>query len=839
MRKVKTDGYAGTRNPEESERERINRELSRKAAEDGMVLVENNGMLPLLPGTKIALYGAGAHKTVIGGIGSGDVNERYSVNIEDGLKRAGFRITTTKWLDEYTALEAQVLKDTQDGIKERARKYQEEGMSIEESMITAYIECQHIPPSGNVPDEKEVAASDTDTAIYIVSRNAGEGRDRVRGEGDYLFNRLELDAIAFLRTHYSKLMVVINCGGVMDLSFMDTAAADALMIINHPGMEGGTAFGRLISGEVTPSGKLADTWAKHYEDYPNSETFSHNSGDVMKEYYYEGIYVGYRYFEKAGIKPRYPFGYGISYTDFKVETSGVTCVGNCITVKVNVTNTGNSRKGREVVQVYVSLPEGVLEKEVKRLAAFAKTKELPPGGKQEIELTFAVSDLCSYSESKSMFLLEKGYYGIMVGTSSVDVECEAYLEALNEIPVQKVAHICPLKEALEEISLSSAPKTVDMKLPVLVIDEAAVRKPDAADVGYSKAYEIYDAKESDEIKAILDQMTPEQMAMVTCGAPSLGGKNIIGSAAVSVMGAAGETTSAFISEPWNLANIIFADGPAGLRLCKTYQLNPKGELYAMSLFESYAGIWHEDGTDYYQYCTRIPSGTLLAQSFDPELLTEVGNAIAMEMLEFHVTLWLAPGMNIHRNPLCGRNFEYYSEDPYLTGKMAAAITKGVQQMKGVGTTIKHYACNNQEDNRQHCDSILSERALREIYLKGFEIAVREAEPASVMTSYNLINGIHAANNYDLCTNVLKKEWGYQGMVMTDWVTTGKGGSSAALCMRVGNDLIMPGTQEDIQEITDALKCTDTDSLQYKELRACAARVVRMILKSDRYQTEQE
>lgn len=366
-------------------------------------------------------------------------------------------------------------------------------------------------------------------------------------------------------------------------------------------------------------------------------------------------------------------------------------------------------------------------------------------------------------------------------------------------------------------------------------------KADTADVDCHEIYSDFPVEETEEEKRILDQMTGEQMAVLVCGTPASGSfQSDIGTAAATVPGAAGETTSDYIGAPWHLVNMVLADGPAGIRILKRYQRDPAGNLYPMNVIEKFFGpAPRKEGTNYYQYCTRIPSGTLLAQTFDLDLMEQMGRLVGEEMEQFHITLWLAPGMNIHRNPLCGRNFEYYSEDPCLTGKMAAAITRGVQSCPGVGTTIKHFVCNNQEDNRQHRDSVVSERALREIYLKGFEIAVKESAPLAVMRSYNLLNGVHTANSYDLLTNVLRREWGFQGMVMTDWNTTGKGGSAADLCIRAGNDLVMPGTPRDVEEIVSGLQNPSEDSLQYRELRACAARIVRTILQSNRYEDEKQ
>ena len=850
MRKIKKIGYSGSSSQKETGREVRNRKLSARAAADGMVLLENNGMLPLKGRGKIALYGSGARMTVMGGTGSGDVNERYSVNLEQGLENAGFYVTTKGWLDENDATVREGKKAFYGMIIAKGAQYQQEGLSFDDAMIRAYSESPaYIPRTGRIPNESDIEASDTDTAVFVIARNAGEGKDRSKEAGDYKLSVEEMESIRFLRKHYEKLLAVINCGGVMDLSFLDVReegrpAVDALLIINQPGMEAGNAFAQILTGEVTPSGKLTDTWAVHYEDYPNSASFSYNSGDTTKEYYKEGIYVGYRYFDKADKTPRYPFGYGLSYTSFYMVPQKVRFDKKQVSFTVSVTNTGDQYSGKEVVQAYVTLPDGKLEKERKRLVAFGKTSLLKPGEQQDLTLSFQISDLASYEEAIHSYVMEAGGYGLYVGNSSVRLIPAAAFEATEKIVVQRVAPICPLQEKLDEISLSDRKqedilqKFIEQQLPVFQVDAEAIKKQDASDADCHEKYMLYAPCEEPGIKEILDQMTMEQMAHLVVGVTTDTCKSDIGMSAVSVVGAAGETTSEYMGTPWNLANIILADGPAGLRLVQNYQLDPEGKPYPMSLMEQFMKpVHHEDGTDYYQYCTRMPSGSSLAQSFDLELVQQVGKAIAEEMKEFNVTLWLAPGMNIHRNPLCGRNFEYYSEDPYLSGRMAAAMTKGVQSIGGVGTTIKHFTCNNQEDNRQFSDSIVSERALREIYLKGFEIAVKEASPMALMTSYNLVNGIHAANNYDLCTNVLRREWGYEGMVMTDWNTTKDGGASAALCIKAGNDLIMPGSQEDIQEIIVSLESSMSDNLKPEELRACASRIIRTILASDRYENE--
>ena len=335
------------------------------------------------------------------------------------------------------------------------------------------------------------------------------------------------------------------------------------------------------------------------------------------------------------------------------------------------------------------------------------------------------------------------------------------------------------------------------------------------------------------IDLLVNKLSLEEKACLVCGRPKQGKASIIGSAAIHVPGAAAETTS--LLEDRGVPATVLADGPAGIRISQRYEEMPDHSIATLTPYEGLENRFfgkefrHEEATDHYQFCTAIPVGMNLAQSFDPELVAEIGTVIGREMEEFGVTWWLAPGMNIKRNPLCGRNFEYYSEDPLVSGKIAAALTKGVQSIPGAAVTIKHFACNNQEDNRRGVSSIVSERALREIYLKGFEIAVREAQPWAIMTSYNKVNGEHTANSHDLCTVAAREEWGFRGVIMTDWTTTNKdGGSSAAKCIAAGNDLVMPGLESDISEIVDAVRENGDQFLAEEALNACCHRILNAI-----------
>ena len=592
---------------------------------------------------------------------------------------------------------------------------------------------------------------------------------------------------------------------------------------------------------------MTDTWAKTYNDYPGAEVYSYKSGDLTKERYEEGIFVGYRYFDTFLVPVRYGFGYGMSYTDF-VITAGKVSISNPgtmdpkVSVEVTVKNTGDTYAGKEVVQIYVSCPQGELVKEFRRLAGFGKTKLLAPGEEQQMTITFPLYQLASYSEDQAAWILEPGKYGIWVGNELNTSVLSGALELDQEAVMVQCENICPLKEELKEImpfakKVQARELAWHEELKAKGIVPVAVKAADipTEKVDYQKIPEALPGRAGE----IVEQMSEEQLVQMATGDPGKDQGNALGSAGIFVPGSAAETPLAAAEEPWNVASIALADGPAGLRLKKEYQVE-NGRIVPTDFLSAleggfFAASKEKRGTSYYQYCTAIPVGTLLAQTWNLDLVRELGEMIGHEMELFGITLWLAPGMNIHRNPLCGRNFEYYSEDPLLAGMMAASMTLGVQKVPGCGTTIKHYACNNQEDNRMGSDSILSERTLREIYLKGFEIAIKDAQPMSIMTSYNLINGVHAANCYDTCTKAARDEWGFAGAIMTDWTTTNvqiQGECTAAGCMRAGNDMVMPGMEEDHENIRKELK---EGTLDIRELKRCIYNTVNIILQSNQYE----
>ena len=825
--------------------------LSRKLAGECMVLLENDGTLPLAKGAKIALFGNGARNTVKGGTGSGDVNTRTNVNIEQGLKEAGFEITTGAWIDRYDAAikaaKAAHAAMIEENVKKNGSSY------IMESFLNPFVEPAVIPVT-----EEDVRNAGCDTAIYVISRNSGEGADRWAKEGDYYLSTEDKEALGVLVKGFDKVVVILNIGGVMDMAELKGMdGINAVLLMTQLGNIGGLALADVLTGDVTPSGKLTDTWAAKYEDYPSSGTFSHNNGDVHDDDYCEGIYVGYRYFDTKGIAPVYPFGYGRSYTEFSVVPGKVCIEGQKVNVSAEVKNIGSVYSGKEVVQVYVSAPKGSLDKPVKELKAFAKSGLLAPGASECVCAQFDLTDMASYSEEKAAWILEAGEYVVLVGNSSADVAPAAVLKIAEETITEQDKNILAHDNVYEELKLEAEQAAAD-GAPVIEIPAGTI-KTKVVEYSVRREYTT-DKTEKLTVQDILDgkctveeltaQLTLEELATLCVGTQRSGeGGDVIGNASRGVPGAAGET-SPVIEESRGIPGTINADGPAGLRLQPHFRQDLQGNLLpgGMMFGDTVAPFPEmEEGTyvDCYQYCTAIPIGWALAQSWNMELVEQAADMVGREMEIFGVDMWLAPAMNIHRNPLCGRNFEYYSEDPVVSGEVAAAITLGVQKHPGKGTTIKHYALNNQEDNRYFTNVHISERAAREIYLKGFEICVKKSQPIALMTSYNLINGIHAACNYDTLQCALRDEWGYQGVVMTDWFTsqdmpalTGGGQtkypiSSAAGCVMAGNDIQEPGCSQNVKDIIRSVE-EDTEVLGFKctlaDVQFCAANVIRAAIR---------
>lgn len=803
-----------TTNKNVSRREMEHADLARLAAAEGIVLLKNqNGALPLAR-EPIALFGAGARCTLKGGTGSGEVRERTSVSIEQGLEQAGFSIVSKRWLDDY---ERQLAQEKADWKADIERKIKWKGIRAMFGIITAN---PFRLPTGRRIDAGDVKDGEADTAIYVIARQAGEGTDRKLEPGDFYLDETEHANLEFLCRSYQKTIVVLNAGGMIDLGFLDELqGVDALLFFGQGGQQGGNALADILSGEASPSAKLTDTWSLQYGDYPSSL----ESG-ASKEHavYSEGICVGYRYFDAFQIEPRFPFGYGLSYTEFAIQSAGVTAADSVVSLSLTVKNTGTRYAGKEVIQVYLSLPDGAQVREAQSLAAFYKTDLLLPGQGQNCVIGFDLRDFAAYNSLTACWELECGEYRVFVGNSSRNTRIAAVLVLEEHAVVKTVKNICTPKTAIAE---RTPPKHVLAAVPPGT-PRVVIRLTEKANAVAPNAN-----PKNGEAEAILDKLSDKERVLLTVGGGVVGWRYNL------APGAIGATTSKLVKK--GVPNICMADGPAGLHLFPEMAIMKNGGQKYMKMPENYDfGIFKKmkrlfvapegTGVPHYQYATAWPIETVLAQSWNTVLLEAIGAAVGREMLEFGVTLWLAPGMNIHRNPLCGRNFEYYSEDPVLTGKMAAALTRGVQSRGGVGVTIKHFACNNQEENRTKVSSDVSERALREIYLKGFGIAVRESSPAAVMTSYNRVNGVYTANAYDLCTTALRTEWGFRGVVMTDWSATGDHNGEHALCIPAGNDLIMPGSKAARKGILRALR---RGNITHEQLEQCARRVLQMALES--------
>ena len=793
--------------------------LLRDSLAECTLFLRQNGAFPLEAPGRIAAYGNGVRHTVKGGTGSGEVNSRYSVNVEQGLKGAGFTITTGRWLDAFDQVEQDAQKAFVKEIKERAKK--KHTMAILEGMGAVMPQ-----PEYDLPLDGE-----GDTAIYVLSRISGEGNDREPIPGDIRLTDSEAKTILALDAKYEKFMLVLNVGGVVDLT--PVKEVSNILVLSQLGVETGSVLADILLGRANPSGKLTTTWAS-WEDYCKEGEF----GDINDTRYKEGIYVGYRYFDTVGKKPLFPFGYGLSYTSFDIAVTGAAAEGDTIRIKAAVSNTG-ARAGREVVQVYVSAPAGRLDKPYQDLAAFSKTDLLEPGASQELTISFSLRDCASYDAQKESYVLEAGSYVVRVGDSSDHTQPAALVDLDGEAVVTK-ARNCLGETDFEDWKPSGSETAAAEELSDITRISVAAADIETVTVSYDQEREI-DPRVKD--------LTVEELVYLNVGAfnPKAGALSVIGNAATNVAGAAGETTG--ILKEKGFPVLVMSDGPAGLRLAKEFYRDEKGAhgigssmvpesflpflpapaRFIMNLIGG-SGKPKKGQKVEYQYATAIPIGTAIAQSFNLPLAESYGSIVGDEMERFGVHLWLAPALNIHRDIRCGRNFEYYSEDPLISGKTAAAITRGVQRHPGCGTTIKHYAANNQEKNRYCNNSIVSERAMREIYLKGFGICVRESQPHALMTSYNLLNGVHTSEHRGLIEDILRCEYGFKGIVMTDWIVDMAQDKQslhrmpiAAEIAKAGGDLVMPGSKGDFDSIVKAAK---SGELELRQLQINATRVLR-------------
>lgn len=786
----------------------------RTLAPECMVLLKKNGDFPLSAPCKIALYGSGARETIKGGTGSGDVNVRHYTTVEEGLEAADFTVTTKAWMDGYKAAKDAQTKGFYEEIAAQAKA---QGRSV------------FLVGMGKTPPEPRYTLplnGEGEVCVYALARNSGEGADRTATEGDILLTADETRDILQCAEKYKKFMLVLNVGGPVDLSPVLDKVQN-ILVLSQLGSVTGDAFADVLLGKAYPSGKLATTWAKA-EQYPAIGDFAQQDDT----HYREGVFVGYRYFDAAGVKPLFPFGFGLGYTEFEVKTDRFAVCNNAATVEATVKNTG-SHAGKETVQLYYSAPQGRLKKPVRELGAYGKTCELHPGESENITLSIPVENMASWDEENDCWILEKGDYVIYVGTSPVGIV------ALDEDAVtEKLSHSGGETDFADWVPEMRCGIFED--LPVIPVKAAEL-----AHIGHFTR----EKANMERMPALdLSGFSERELALICVGKHSdaQGMAAIIGNSASRLAGGAGETAAVVTEKGYGA--IIMADGPAGLRLATKYIETDAGQdgldsgafdgilnilppeiqqLIRMKLAQNEEKA--KTNTVLYHYASAIPIGTALAQSWDPAVAETCGDIVGREMELFGANVWLAPALNIHRSPLCGRNFEYYSEDPVISGKTAAAVTRGVQKHGKCAVTIKHFACNNQETNRYGSNSVVSQRALREIYLKGFEICVKESAPKALMTSYNLLNGTHTANRRDLLINILREEWGFEGIVMTDWGTTNDkfnlgshGGSSPSLCIKAGNDLIMAGSKEDVEGILAGLAAGE---ISRADLEACAGRIL--------------
>lgn len=798
-------------------------DLVRSSAGECCVLLKTDGSFPLKNACRIAAFGNGIRHTIKGGTGSGEVNSRFFVNIEQCLKNAGFTITSDEWLDAY------------DKVRESAKKKFFKSIKAEAKAAHMNPIIYSIGKSMPEPEHTLNPRGDGSVAIYVVTRDSGEGNDRAAKAGDVLLAASEIRDILYCNHNYEKFLLVLNVGGVVDLS--PIKEVKNILLLSQLGVVTGDVLADILLGVQNPSGKLSTTWSA-WTDY----SIIGNFGDVNDTDYKEGIYVGYRYFDSIAKKPLFCFGHGKSYTSFELGEASIEVNADKVTVFQPVKNVG-AIAGKEVVQVYVSAPSVLLDKPYQELAGFEKTKLLLPGEETTVEISFSFKDIASYDTKSASYILEKGVYIIRSGSSSLETTIVGSVEIKETVTVLKAKNVLGTVDFKDyvptPITLGGAP----LGSKVHTMDIEALKSEDAA---YDSDYPV-----DEKVSALSD----EDVAIMSIGSfnPSKKGfLSVIGNASPHIAGGAGETCSLLADK--GIGYLTMSDGPAGLRLAKNYYTDSKGahavgsSMIPESMLDiftpllkkivKFLGLTGKKAPKNveikHQYATAIPIGTAIAQSFNCELAEKYGDMVGDEMERFGINLWLAPALNIHRSILCGRNFEYYSEDPLVSGAIAAAITSGVQKHKGCGTTIKHYAANNQEINRYGCSSNVSERAMREIYLKGFGICVKRSQPHAVMTSYNLLNGTHTSEHRGLIEDILRSEYGFEGIVMTDWVIAGMNmkngryrGALAGEVAKAGGDLFMPGCKGDYSHLYNCLK---DGSLSRKQLDINITRVCRMVEK---------
>ena len=762
---------------------------ARQAVAEGQVLLENkNQVLPFKKGTTVAVFGRMQLHYYKSGTGSGGM---VNVNKVTGILEA---LQQSEDVQVYEPLVAQYRKWEEshpfdEGVGWGSEPWSQEEMALPESLL-------------------QDAAAHTQDALVIIGRTAGEDKDNQNLPGSYRLAELEEKMLEQVRRYFARMVVVLNVGNIMDMSFVDKYQPDAVLYAWQGGMIGGLGTADVLTGKTSPSGKLTDTIAYQIADYPSDPHF----GGLEQNIYAEDIYVGYRYFETvAPEKVRYPFGYGKSYTTFSIKGSSCCYKDRMLHVNVLVENTG-AYAGKEVVQIYVGAPQGRLGKPVRVLADFEKTRELLPGEVQEMEFVIPGRNFASYDEAegKSGFLLEAGEYQVFVGndshcsqtSGSFFLEKEECLEACDSAlkPVTSFKRMKPVEKG-DQYVMTMEEVPLRKKLPG---EKRMESLPTEYEITGDCGIRLHDVKENKAtMESFIAQLSKEALATIIRG-EGMGSPKVTPGTAAAFGGVSKEL------QKFGIPCGCCSDGPSGMRLDS-----------GMKAFS-------------------LPNGTLLACTFNKELVEELYYHTGMEMVKNHVDILLGPGMNIHRHPLNGRNFEYFSEDPLVTGKMAAAQIRGMHRA-GVTGAVKHFCANNQEIGRFTTNSIVSERALREIYLRGYEIAVREAQADAIMTTYGAVNGVWTAGNYDLVTEVLHKQWDFKGIVMTDWWAQmneeGEAPSRTdyASMIRAQNDLYMVCLDAEAENQDDnTLSSLAQGKLTLGELQRSAANICHFLLNTQAY-----
>ena len=777
---------------------------------------------------------------------SSDSNQNDIVLIGKGIsfgKHPGDEVDESKIERVFKHDDAIVEAAKQDYHNQILKESQETGKPVPMIELNRHFKAPDI-----CPIQKPSDVADT-VAIYVLGREAGEGEDRRYSKGDYLLTDEEFKQISNMTDYYEKSIVLLNTSGVVEVApLVALEGINAIVNVGQLGSETGHIVADMLTGKSTPSGKLTATWAKVYADYPSEATYGSTDGNLDDEYYTEGIFIGYRYFDLFGVEPLYPFGHGLSYTSFSHQALSVRQEGNKVVINCLVENTGQQFAGKETVQLYLAKPETAYNRTKHRLIAFGKTILLTPGQSQQLDVSFSIENLAVYDDINQAWVIEKGTYYLSVGTSISDINRVAALHVDKDVIVKDTVAVLDEVE-FDELSApiydySKEEKAVEtLFLDTSHVQRQALKKQEKIQFTTEKSHviRIEDVQAGQAtLLELVSQLTISEMAQLCVGVEDPNAKSFVGIASAEIPGAAGDTTSA-LEESRGVGHVIFADGPVGLRLTPQFSVESDGTL--KNIYLGLQDTADQDGTTYYQICTALPMATSLASTWNTELMKVYAEIVRLEMEEFGVDFWLAPAMNLHRNPLCGRNFEYYSEDPLISGLFAASFTQQIQFTGQQSVVVKHFVANNQEDNRLFNNSVLSETTLRELYLKGFEIAVKESKPLGMMASYNLVNGIHVANHRSLLQDILRDEFGFQGLVITDWLATQDvkiffgieetkyPESSSKECITAGTDIQMPGCEQNILDIIEAAE--DSPEFLYElQVRSHNILSVILALKSD-------